>query len=192
MNPKREYFDALAAGWDALPAPPDAAARAERFVRGALRPEDRWVLDAGCGTGILVGAIAGVRPVEFDFAEAMLRENRRKWVSRAGGWVCGDALRPPFGPVFDCVLCFGILPHLGGAEKALHALRTCLRRGGAIAIGHMMSSNELNEFHSQLDGPVNQDHILPADELCRVIEGMGGRITGAEESAGWYFVRAEF
>lgn len=192
MNPRRDYFDGLAQRWDALPSPPDAGEKANRFVRAAVRNDDRRVLDVGSGTGILVEAMRGLRVVECDLAEGMLRESRHKWGAIPEGWVCADALIPPFKRVFDTVLCFGVLPHLGDPREALRALITCLRPGGGIAIGHMMSSDELNAFHGQLDGPVKHDRIVPVPDLAAILESLGGRITAAEESPGWYFVRAEF
>ncbi len=189
MNPRRDYFDAIAPRWDELPAPPDAAAKVARFARAAVRPGDNRILDAGSGTGILLSALDRARIVECDISEAMLREGRRKWRDRAAS-VCADVLRPPFREAFDCVLCFGVLPHLGNTPRALGALLGCLKPGGTIAIGHMMSSDELNAFHSVLDGPVNQDRLVPARDLADVLLALGALPIIVEEEPGWYFIRA--
>jgi 2-polyprenyl-3-methyl-5-hydroxy-6-metoxy-1,4-benzoquinol methylase len=191
MNPRRDYFDSIAAGWDSLPAPPDAADRAARFVAAAVDLTEGRILDAGCGTGILVDAMPRVRVTEMDISTAMLAENRRKRSRNGIEWICADALQPPFGAVFDRVLCYGVLPHLGDPHRALAALLACVRPGGAIAVGHMMSSDELNALHSGMTGPVAADHAEPAGEIARVLASLGARVVAAEERPGWYFVRAE-
>lgn len=191
MNPRREYFDNLAQQWDSLPSPPDAAERAARFVAAAADLSGGRVLDVGCGTGILREAMPDVRLVEMDISAAMLAENRRKRDGNGADWVCADALHPPFRAAFDRVLCYGVLPHLGDPRCALATLLDCVRPGGAIAVGHMMSSEELNALHAGLEGPVAHDRAAPAEEIARVLESLGARVAAAEERPGWYFVRAE-
>lgn len=191
MNPRRDYFDSIAAEWDSLPAPPDAADRAARFVAAAADLAEGRILDAGCGTGILIDAMPRVRVTEMDISTAMLAENRRKRSRNGIEWICADALQPPFGAVFDRVLCYGVLPHLGDPRRALASLLACVRPGGAIAVGHMMSSGELNALHESLEGPVAADHAEPAEEIARVLASLGARVVAAEERPGWYFVRAE-
>jgi SAM-dependent methyltransferase len=180
-----------------LPCPPDAPAKVERFVRTVVRPGDRLVLDVGCGTGILLGCLLDMdggchRVIEVDVAEEMLRENRRKWAGERVERVCAEALRLPFlEGSFDLVLCFGILPHLGPAGPALAGLLRCLRPGGSLAVGHLMGSHALNAFHASLDGPVNQDQLLPADTLSAILEDLGASVLRAEERPDWYLLQAE-
>ncbi len=195
MQSKRDYFNELAPAWDGIPTPPDAEEKARRFVREALHPADRIVLDLGCGTGILVPALLDHNPariVECDFAEGMLAENRRKWRDGRIGRVCADALALPFeAESLDAVLCFGVLPHLGHAADAIQELLRCLRPGGTIAVGHLMDSEELNRFHAGLGGPVRNDRIVPARDLALLLRLLGTVPARADECPGWYFVQAE-
>jgi len=194
---RRQYFNALADRWDSLPAPPDAPVRVARFVRQAIRPGDRLILDVGCGTGILLGALVGAagpaaRIVETDVAERMLAENRRKRPEEAIARVCAEALRLPFAPAgFDAVLCFGVLPHLGEAEPALAELWRYVRPGGTLTAGHLMDSAELNAFHGALEGPVRHDRLPTAARLAEILSSLGASVRAAEEAPGWYFVAAE-
>jgi len=171
--------------------------KAELFVRKAVRPTDRLILDVGCGTGILLGPLLesgcpGRRIVEMDIAEEMLQENRRKRAQQGIDWLCADALDLPFAPdSFDAVLCFGVLPHLGSLEAGLAGLLRCLQKGGTLAVGHLMGSENLNAFHASLAGPVNQDRLPSASVLSDVLRRLGSAPLRAEEAPDWYLVRAE-
>lgn len=194
---KRAYFDELAPQWDSLPGPPGAAARARQFASSALTSRETRVLDAGCGTGILGEAVIEVCPnlrllVECDFAQAMLRENRRKLVHPAVAHLCGDLAAPPLrSRSLDAVLCLNVLPHLEDLEAGLPALLGLLRSGGRFAAGHFMSSSRLNELHRSIGGPVGGDTLPPAVELAGRLESFGCRLMCAEEDDDHYLVLAE-
>ncbi len=197
MNPnrKREYFNELAGRWDQLPAPPGASDRVERFVAAAAAPGARLILDAGCGTGILLPALLRAAPqslvVEMDLAEKMLAEGRAKRDSARVARVCGDARLPPFAAgTFDLVLCFGVLPHLAPVEDALRTLLNCLRPGGLLSVGHLMGSEALNALHASLDPAVAEDRLPPAASLAATLEAMGADVARAEDAPGGYLVQA--
>lgn len=197
VNVKRDYFNQLAERWDGMPAPPGAPVRVARFVSRAVRPGDGLILDVGCGTGVLLPALLeradpAARIVETDVAERMLAENRRKRPGGAVRHVCAEALRMPFPEgLFDAVLCFGVLPHLGDPGAVLARLWTNVAPGGTLAVGHLMGSAVLNAFHASLQGPVNQDRLPPAASLAAILSGLGGLPRAAEEAPDWYFVAAE-
>jgi 2-polyprenyl-3-methyl-5-hydroxy-6-metoxy-1,4-benzoquinol methylase len=191
---KRQYFNELAPRWDSLPGPPDAPVRIEEFLdRVAPRPGET-ILDAGAGTGILAAGLdrRGCTFVEFDLAELMLAEARRKRGGAPGAYVCGDLLNMPFAAgSFDAVLCFNTLPHARPVGEALQALWTCVARGGRLAIGHMMDSQSLNDLHGTIGGAVSEDHLPPPAEVGAMLEELGARVIAAEESARHYLVIAE-
>jgi len=197
MNLKRRYFNELAPRWDALPAPLDATDKVRHFVERAVAPDARLVLDIGGGTGILLPVLlekfgAAARLVELDLAENMLAESARKfsapWVLR----LCADARYLPLrAESADLILCFGVLPHLGEAGEALRGLMQVLRPGGALAVGHLMGSRELNALHASLDAAVAGDRLPSAGALAEIFHGLGATAIVAEEYPDWYFVRAE-
>ncbi len=194
---KRAYFNGLAAGWDSLPKMDGAEEKVRRYIDGSAAGAPVTVLDVGCGTGILLPAllerIPGARcVVEVDFAIEMLRQNARKLSDPRVSRVCADAVRIPAATgAFDLVLCFGILPHLGDGSAALDEFLRVLKPGGVLSVGHLAGSEELNAFHSSLDGPVSGDVLPRSDELARALGRAGAVRIHAEEDPGWYFVRAE-
>jgi SAM-dependent methyltransferase len=193
-DPRRVYFNDLAPQWDRMPRPEDAEARVAAFCRRACPPGARLVLDAGCGTGILIGPLVerlgpGARIVALDFAPAMLLEVGRKFPESRILRVCADARALPFpGGLFDAVLCFGLLPHLGEVRRALAALWPALRPGGVLAIGHLIGSRELNERHRSFGGPVGEDFLPEASEVGAILRELGAAAVEAEDGPGGYFV----
>jgi ubiquinone/menaquinone biosynthesis C-methylase UbiE len=196
-NDKRVYFNGLAAEWDNLPSMDDAPRKVRRYIRQSVAGAPASVLDAGCGTGILLSALleelpGAERVVEVDFALDMLRANARKVRDGRVQHLCADALRLPVpAGSFDLVLCFGILPHLEDGRAALAEFLRVLKPGGALSVGHMVGSRELNAFHGSLSGPVSSDVLPQSDELARALGAAGAVRIQAEEDPGWYFVRAE-
>jgi len=198
MDPaaKRDYFEQLAADWDRLPRPEDSAVRIQRFLERALSPKPLRVLDVGCGTGILLEGLLALCPprtriVELDFAWNMLAVNASLYRDPRVLRVCADARALPFSPgLFDAVLCFNALPHLGETSRALESLLAMLAPGGALAVGHWMSSEELNALHARLDGPVSEDRLPAVQELAGEIRRTGMKVVCAEEEPGWYFLLA--
>ncbi|MFB3776107.1 MAG: class I SAM-dependent methyltransferase [Bryobacteraceae bacterium] len=196
-NAKQTWFNRLAAEWDQIPSMEGAAEKVRRFVAQSATRHPRRILDVGCGTGILVPALLEAIPqvecvIELDFALQMLQQNARKFTDGRIGRVCADAMRlPAASGAFDLVVCFGILPHLEDRGAALAELLRVLRPGGALSVGHLAGSRELNAFHGSLDGPVSGDVLLESGELARALAAAGAVGIHTEEDPGWYFVRAQ-
>ncbi len=189
---KREFFNNLAGQWDELPSPPDASGRVDAFVGDVIDNAPRRVLDLGCGTGILLPALlrrlpADASVVEVDFAHQMLLRNAGKSGDARVGRVCADALVPPFpAESFDLVICFNVLPHLGGHEEAMGQLWPLVRPGGRLAVGHLMSSSEVNALHASLSEAVQGDRLAPAEQVARFLEARGATKVRAEDLPGRY------
>jgi len=196
-DPRRPYFNSLAAEWDCIPAAPDSAGRISTFLKRSQRAGARRVLDVGCGTGILVPELLNLHGsatclVEFDLAEEMLRVNSTKFPAASIGRVCADAQAMPFSDAcFDLAVCFSALPHMPDKSTALRQILRILRPGGVICVGHLMGSSELNAFHGSLEGPVRVDFLPPAAVVAQMLKDLGTVEIEAEENPDWYFVRAE-
>ncbi len=193
---KRVFFNGLASSWDETTQSQQVASAVRNFVQCSLAAGARTILDVGCGTGLLVPHLLSAYPsthlfIELDFAEEMLAVNRTKFADRRLVRLAGDAtaLQLPDDSM-DVILCFNAAPHLGHGETAFQDLFRVLAPGGIIAVGHLMSSTELNQFHGSVHGPVAHDHLPPAQVLGRIFSDLGGKDVMAQERPGWYFVRA--
>jgi ubiquinone/menaquinone biosynthesis C-methylase UbiE len=193
-NHKQTFFNELAGRWDQLPLPPETW-KVARFVERCLGASAKRVLDVGCGTGILLPHLGQDETpreiVELDLAESMLLENRKKPEAKIAVHVCAEAQRPPFRDgSFDRVICFNALPHFAPIDGSLQQLLHCLRPGGLLSIGHSMGSEQLNQFHSGVGGPVGHDRLPAARILGRMLSTMGAEVLCAEDENGWYCVQA--
>lgn len=193
---KRKFFDGIAPQWDSFDHPPDAAEKQAEFVRLATRHQPARILDVGCGTGVLVPHLRCYCPsasiVELDFSCEMLAVNRAKHGTKGIEYSCEDLAHALFHEAnFDAILFFNTLPHFESLDCALLKAASLLKRGGRIAVGHLMGSNELNAFHSSVEGPVAHDRLLPASQLAEALVKMDLSTVQSEERPDWYFVLAE-
>lgn len=194
---KREFFDRIAAQWDSFGGPPDAAEKQREFTKIATEHRPTRILDAGCGTGVLVPHLRELCPeaaiVEQDLSPEMLAVNRSKHGDDSGvAYCCGEletASLPPES--FDTVVFFNVLPHFSSTERAIQRAKELLSMPGRLAVGHLMDSNELNAFHAGVEGPVHHDVLPRAQVLAVLLRAAGMNVLRAEERPGWYLVLAE-
>lgn len=185
----------MAPRWDSFEVPPETLQGREGFVREATKHSPARILDIGCGTGVLVPYLhklcSGAFIVELDFSAEMLAINRSTHGAKIGEYCCDTIETAPFeNESFDSVLCFNALPHFD-VPKALLKSSALLKPKGRIAIGHLMSSADLNAFHASVEGPVAHDYLPLAKDLAQMLSDVGLAVLQCEERPGWYFVLAE-
>ena len=139
LRVQRYGWDRAAPHYDALWQRALAPATEALLARAALQPGER-VLDVACGTGVLTErALAAVGPggsvVATDLSEAMLAAT----AARAPGARCvhanAEVLDEHVPPAdFDAVLCGLGLMYLPAPERAIAAMRRCLRPGGRLVV----------------------------------------------------------
>jgi predicted methyltransferase len=83
-----------------------------------------------------------------------------------------------------------VLPHIHDLDAACREFLAALKPGGVLAVGHMMDSATLNDFHAALGGPVSSDRIDAAAVLAARLGALGACVDAAEEEPGWYYVAA--
>jgi demethylmenaquinone methyltransferase/2-methoxy-6-polyprenyl-1,4-benzoquinol methylase len=159
-----------------------------------LKPGDH-VLDAGCGTGVLVPFIleritsTGVLN-ELDFAEKMIEANRRLHVQGNIRFLVADAESVPLDDAScDLVICFSCFPHFGDKEKAMMALSRILKTEGAFAVSHFDSSEDINKHHESCHA-VKHDRLPDEAEMRRLFREAGLNIELFVDEPGFYCILA--
>jgi SAM-dependent methyltransferase len=95
-----------------------------RFARDRVRGR---VLDVACGTGY---GTAMLQAVGVDVSLDALRFARRY----PAAYVAADAIRLPFGRIFDAVVSFETLEHLPDPERFVAECRRVLKPGGLFLV----------------------------------------------------------
>jgi SAM-dependent methyltransferase len=136
----RKLFDAKAAAWPSKYAPGGRLTSRQTLLGSAVTyhvPEGGSVLDLGCGTGELAGALAevGRRVTGCDISPEMLQRALSAGLSRTIDWV---QLEPgwqelPFMPeTFDAVVASSVLEYVDDPVAILRECRRTLRPGGVV------------------------------------------------------------
>jgi SAM-dependent methyltransferase len=108
-----------------------------RFVRRALRMApgrgyEQRVLDVGCGSGLFLGALTGVKGIGMDVSARAAAAAWRRYGVPA---IVGDLNAAPFGEAsFDLISMFHVLEHLPDPGAYLRAARRLLAPGGRLVV----------------------------------------------------------
>ena len=99
------------------------------------------VLDAGCGTGAVLGLLAQSnsdgRYTGIDLSEKMIAVAQKKRLSNVS-FVQGDCERLPFSPAsFDAVLCSQSFHHYPNPNDFFSSVKKVLRPGGRLILRDM-------------------------------------------------------
>jgi ubiquinone/menaquinone biosynthesis C-methylase UbiE len=159
-----------------------------------LKPGDR-VLDAGCGSGVLVPMLleritsTGIL-YELDYAEKMIESNRNLHQKENIVFIVSDVTEAPLDDEScDVVLCFSCFPHFHDKEKAMAVLSRVLKSGGTFAVAHCDSSEELNQHHKSCQA-VMHDHLPVESEMRKLFQQSGLSINLFTDEPGFYCVIA--
>jgi SAM-dependent methyltransferase len=184
-------------------APDPAVDRKFERITSALREHlpCRSFLDAGCGDGRYLAALAGRAPTEriagCDIAERIL-ETARATAAQAG--VTPELARAnveslPFGDgVFDLVLCTQVLEHVVDAQAVLRELARVLEPGGTLLLSTDHTGNTVTRvlfaprlavlgvlgLRNRRAPVVWPERRFPLDELEGLVRGAGLRLDHLE------------
>ena len=160
-----------------------------------LKPGDQ-VLDAGCGSGVLVPFIleritsAGFL-YELDFAEKMIEVNRSLHVRDNIRFIVADAENAPLDDAScDVVICFSCFPHFQDKEKAMMALSRILKPGRVFAVSHFESSEGIKKHHGSCHA-VMHDHLPDEVAMRSLFQKVGLNIEVFIDEPGFYFIIAK-
>jgi ubiquinone/menaquinone biosynthesis C-methylase UbiE len=193
-DPKRDFFDGIAAKWDGwvkLDILSSALSRGlERFNVGP----DETVIDLGCGTGNLTQALLmrlsdRGRVIAVDFSPGMLDEARCKVRDPRVEWIDAVADSLPFGDALaDRIICFSAWPHFSSPHGVALEMRRALKPGGLFHVWHTLSRKTINAIHANAGEAVRLDLLAPAAELAQLLEKCGFDVLTAEEDDEHYLI----
>lgn len=136
-RPARARYDRLAGVYDRRWASYVEASIRETLRRVSLR-DGEAILDVGCGTGVLLAAIAGRAPASrlagVDLSPVMLSVARRRLGTRAA-LIAADVAHLPFpARAFDFVVSTSALHYWHDPAAGLAEIARVLKPGGRVAI----------------------------------------------------------
>lgn len=163
-DPRINFFNNMAESWDNQ-EPSSETMTACLNKHSALLDVENGddLLEVGCGTGKTTGWLAEkVSPgavTAVDFSPAMITKAQQKKI--AAEFLCIDVCSEELGSKsFDVILCFHCFPHFRNQAVALQNLARSLKPSGRLIVMHMAGSAQINNFHTNINGSVNND-ILP-------------------------------
>jgi demethylmenaquinone methyltransferase/2-methoxy-6-polyprenyl-1,4-benzoquinol methylase len=160
-----------------------------------LKPGDK-VLDAGCGTGVLVPYIleritaSGIL-YELDFAEMMIEINRNLHEQDNIQFIVSDAENAPLDDAScDVIICFSCFPHFQDKDKAIKGLSRILKPNGVFAVSHFDSSKGINKHHESCHA-VMHDHLPDETAMRRLLQNVNLTIGLFIDEPGFYSIIAK-
>jgi len=176
---KKDFFNQMAATWDARFYTPEMMDRLPQLVSLFSLQKGVKILDVGAGTGgivpYLLEAIGpGGSIWAVDFAEEMVKIGGKKFQkeSRVIFELASVEDLPYKERFFDQIVCFGAFPHFEDKIKALEEMNRVLKSQGTLIIAHALSSVALRSHHQNC-APVSKDFLPEEGEMRSLLEGSG-------------------
>ncbi len=113
-------------------------------------PAGSWVVDFGCGTGILFPELLakGYRVVGLDLSLDMLKASREVTTVSL---VCGDGCCLPLASAsFDAVFCRGSIHHVPDLKLAFQEIVRVLKPGGYLIFSEPSNDSPINRLGRRL------------------------------------------
>jgi demethylmenaquinone methyltransferase/2-methoxy-6-polyprenyl-1,4-benzoquinol methylase len=153
------------------------------------------VLDAGCGTGVLVPYILdaiGERGIlyELDYAEKMIAINQRLHPDHRIRFIVSDIETASIDEAScDVALCFSCFPHFQDKPRSLRTISRVLKSQGVFVVAHFDSSDDINAHHKTCHA-VMHDHLPDETTMRKMMEEAGLVIEAFIDEKGFYYLQA--
>ncbi len=195
MNSTRDFFDDMAPRWDEITqARPGCL---EYVVSHIDVSPAGQILDAGCGTGVLLPFLSQLlgpdgKLYAVDISPAMLDRAREKHAHLDINYLEADLGNLPLSEnSLDAVVCFNMFPHIDDRAGALSEVHRTLKPKGTVVIAHDASRKDVNSRHHKTGGHI-RTHMLPdGPSMAHMLREAGLAPLHIEDAAKRYLVKAE-
>ncbi len=166
MNEIKNFFSERAAQWDKVHRHCDFKT-ALKVAMIAKEAEGKKVLDAGCGTGIMIPFLLACfsEVSACDISDEMVKIARKKYP--LAKIFCLDFEKSFFfkPDYFDVVIIYNAFPHFKDPLKTFRKANRTLKKGGLLIIAHSLNRKELGLTHKRAGGIVGNHTLLSNTEL---------------------------
>lgn len=191
MDKEHIYFENYADTWDRDRK--ENPAKLQFLLKLAKIRAGASVLDAGCGTGVLLPYISravgeGGLVTGLDYSRQMLDKAREKFSDLPGlSLIEGDVLKYDLPEqAYDAVVCLNFYPHISSRSRDfVKKIRRALKDGGSLIVMHDMGRRQVNRIH---DDRADRRLLPPADMLAADLVGGGFTLSAAVDWDDLYFV----
>ncbi|WP_296825971.1 metal-sensing transcriptional repressor [uncultured Megasphaera sp.] len=189
MDKEHVFFENYAKHWDRDRK--ESKAVLSEFLRLMALQSGSNVLDAGCGTGVLLPYLAeavgsGGLVEAFDYSQQMIDVAKEKFSSLPNVvFTTGDVLKYHFeAKGYDAVCCLNFYPHIAGhSREVIRRLYDAIVPGGMLVIMHDMSRRAVNAIHG--GAPI----LPPVDILEEKLISAGFSVVAALDTDQFYFIK---
>ena len=166
-----EFFDRVAAGWDADMIKNDRIM--ETILDNAEVGEGQDVLDVACGTGVmfpyyLQRGVASVTGIDISPEMAKIAGGKFAGEDRVRV-ICGDVEEVSFGRKFDRIVVYNAFPHFPKPKRLIKILAGLLKEEGRLTIAHGMSREAIDGHHKGSASKVSNG-LMSADSLKKLFD----------------------
>lgn len=193
----RKHFDKQSATWHDKIRVDDQERLYQIFKNEAIGLK-KPILDAGCGTGVLLPVLSKLNvnllPLyEVDLSHHMLVKNRDlHQIEFKADYLQADVTELPFRMgFFKTIISFASYAHFNPKEKVMKEFWRLLSPGGIFIILHLMSHENLNKMHERVGGSVKNDCLPHIDQLSADLELKNFTILHKEDSNNLYLLVAQ-
>ncbi|MCX8023198.1 MAG: class I SAM-dependent methyltransferase [Syntrophorhabdaceae bacterium] len=178
MDERRRFFEESATGWDDDHTRHISPERLREIVSLFSINDGDYILDVGCGTGILLPYLFEVkgkgRLAAIDFSFNMIKVARMRLAYMGISFVNGSVSAIPFQDrVFDKVVCFSAFPHFPDKKRACDEMARVLKQGSRLYIAHIHSSYEIENLHRGIGGAVKEDRLPDPKAMEELLQKSG-------------------
>lgn len=193
MNQEIDFFNSLADRWDTIRSSDNN--KIEKLIgMSGLVPGDT-VLDAGCGTGILLPFIKKMigdngHITAVDFSQNMINRAAQNNCTLTGiSYIVSDIMDFQSKPIFNKITCLNFFPHIVEKTLFLKRMKNILQPKGSLIIMHDISRAEVNAIHRSSE-VVTNDRLPKAADLVDMMVSTGYEAQICMETDSFYYVKA--